>query len=190
MPEAMRPASYATRYGARQKRHQRIAGDELAGELGQQIASRWPSPGGTAGPRCWRASPRSSPPPCRRSRRRSAFAAPRTRENTSARGAPSASRPSSTTQSSKPQFMPCPKKGTIACAASPSSSAVSADVPGRTLHGHHGAGRVAGELRLEVGEQRLHVREVLAGRTPCTAPGASRPLEARATPRRRGTGCR
>ncbi len=45
------------------------------------------------------------------------------RAKTSSRGAPSASSPSSTTQSSNPQFMPWPKNGTIAWAASPSSNA-------------------------------------------------------------------
>ena len=57
----------------------------------------------------------------------------REQRSASRRATPSSA--SSTRQSSKAEFMPWPWNGTIACAASPSSSTLAADVPGRRVHG-------------------------------------------------------
>ena len=89
---------------------------------GAPAARRSTSGAGRPGRARCRASRRSSPAPSARSPRHSAGGVARSAANTVDQSSRPCSSSASATQSSKAQFMPWPWNGTIACAASPSSS--------------------------------------------------------------------
>ena len=115
--------SSATAYGMRMKRDHRVVRHEAPGMAFLQRVLELRAAAGNPDRRRGRASRCSSPAPSAGSPRHWACARPRRRRRRrpDRRRAPACS--ASATQSSNAQFMPWPWNGTIACAASPISTA-------------------------------------------------------------------